>query len=442
MTNKNTNNINDKNTMTGKRILGKDHWISNDDIHSGFNNNDLIVGGSGSGKTGGYVIPNIRQGLENMIVADTKSQLGRLLKTELKKQGYEIAVLDFVNPEKSMAYNPLEYVRSTKKKNGQVEYNQKDIVSLSHALITEVRKEDAFWMERARAVVAFLVAFTLEALREEDHNMHSVLEVLRVLLNNKEKIEMWVEEHPKSFAAKKFSMFRQLIPVERTWECVIQFVMMGLEPFDFTEMEYIFGRRGRRVFHIQDLCQKKMIVFLNISDTDRYADRLVNLFYTQAMQCLCLEADRLPEGRLPRPVRFILDDFASNAYIENFDKLISVIRSRNISASIILQSLTQLSAMYSEAQAGTIITNCDHMLYLGGQDVETAKYIGSRCNKTEETILVMPQGKAYLIERGKIGEMIDRVPPYEDYRKEDPVIEPEEKVSAKEAAKEKTQYAA
>ena len=122
----------------------------------------------------------------------------------------------------------------------------------------------------------------------------------------------------------------------------------------------------------------------------------------------------MPNGRLKTPVRFILDDFASSVYIDNFDKIISVIRSRNISVSVILQSLSQLDALYTKGQANTIITNCDHLLYLGGQDINTASYIGHRSNKTEDNVMLMPAGKAYFIERGKRCILIDRVPPYEE----------------------------
>ena len=132
------------------------------------------------------------------------------------------------------------------------------------------------------------------------------------------------------------------------------------------------------------------------------------------MQVLCSKADQMPKGRLKVPVRFILDDFAANAYIENFDKLISVIRSRNISTSVILQNMTQLYSMYSEAQASTILNNCDHILYLGGQDITTAEYIGKRSNKPEENILLMPADKAYLLVKGKRGEMVDKITPYAD----------------------------
>lgn len=397
------------------RILGKGQWISNDDIKSGLNNNDLIIGGTGSGKTGGYVIPNIRQANGNMVITDTKSILYKKLGKELEKQGYDVSILDFVNPERSDTYNPLEYIR-TVNHFGLADYNHKDIISLSRVLVPTRIKHDPFWEESARTVMAFLIAFTLEALREEDHCMSSIVELYRQLgmENGKKRFEAWCMEHPNSFAAKKYAMFCGVMNVDRTWGCISQFLAEALEPFDFREMEYIFGRTGAgKKINLSDLWEKKKVIFLNISDTDRYADRVANLFYTQALQVLCAEADLRNEGRLPRPVRFILDDFAANVYIEDFDKLISVIRSRNISVSVILQSLTQLQSMYSKEQADTIVTNCDHLLYLGGQDIETARYIGYRSNKTEDHILLMPIGKAYLIERGKLGIMVDRVPPYE-----------------------------
>lgn len=401
------------------RLLGKDQWISNDDISSGFNNNDLIVGGSGSGKTGGYVIPNIRQGNGNMLITDTKSILYRKLGKELEKQGYDVSVLDFVNPENSGTYNPLEYIRSESSSEYE-KYNNKDIVSLSRILVPTRVKHDPFWEESARTVMSFLLAFTLEALREEDHCMSSVVELYRQLglENGRKRFEVWCMEHPDSFAAKKYAMFCGIMNVDKTWGCISQFLAEALEPFDFREMELIFGQGNtkKKKIYLSDLWKKKKAIFLNISDTDRYADRLANLFYTQAIQVLCAEADGRNDGRLPRPVRFILDDFAANVYIEDFDKLISVIRSRNISVSVILQSITQLQAMYSREQSDTIITNCDHLLYLGGQDIETARYIGYRSNKTEDHVLLMPVGKAYLIERGKRGIMVDRIQPYEEAR--------------------------
>lgn len=390
-----------------KRIFGNNTWVTNDDLFSGFNNNDLIVGGSGCGKTGSYVIPNICEAYGNMIVTDTKSQLHKKLSPHLKQSGYTVHVLDFVNPERSVAYNPLHYIR---KNHGK--YNEKDIVSLARALVPMMDQDEPFWENSARTVVTFLIAFTLEAMDESEHSMLTLCELYKILLNDSSEMEQWLYDHPDSFALRKYNALKGVMNVERTWHCIGQFVAEALDPFDFKEMENIFGNHNHEEFKISNLWKQKEVVFLNISDTDRYADRMANIFYTQAMQQLCLYADELDDGRLKRPVRFILDDFAANAYIEDFDKLISVIRSRNISCSIIVQSLTQLESMYSKTQANTIITNCDHILYLGGQDIETAKYIGNRCDKTEDTILQMKTGQAYLIERGSIGKLIERIPPY------------------------------
>ena len=271
------------------RILGKGQWVSNDDIGSGYNNNDLIIGGSGSGKTGGYVIPNVRLGNENMIITDTKSTLYRRLGKELRQQGYDVSVLDFANPEKSDGYNPLSYIR-VEKRGKDEEYSNKDIVSLARILVPIKVKNDPFWEDSARTVMSFLIAFTMEGLRKEDHCMTSVVELFRQLNreDGRKRFELWCMEHPNSFAAKKYAMFQGIIHTEKTWSCITQFLAEALEPYDFREMEMIFGNKktDRANIRFSDLWQKKKAIFLNISDTDRYADRTASLFYTQAFQVL------------------------------------------------------------------------------------------------------------------------------------------------------------
>lgn len=155
----------------------------------------------------------------------------------------------------------------------------------------------------------------------------------------------------------------------------MEFANRALEPFEFEEAKHIFTSKDR--FDIRSLGREKTVLFINVSDTDRTFDQLVNIFYTQALQLLCTEADSSPGGKLNVPVRIIMDDFAASARIPDFDKIISVIRSRDISVSLILQSMTQLESMYSHAQALTITNNCDHLLYLGSQDLETANFIGT-----------------------------------------------------------------
>ena len=164
--------------------------------------------------------------------------------------------------------------------------------------------------------------------------------------------------------------------------------------------------------------KQKAVLFINVSDTDRTFDRIINAFYSQALDMLCKMADANPDSRLKVPVRIIMDDFAANTCIPHFDKTISVIRSRDISVSIILQSLTQLESMYTYAEAATIINNCDHMLYLGGQDLRTVEYIGTRANKTPESILSMQLDKAYLFTRGQQAKLVEKVNPFVEQEEE------------------------
>ena len=160
---------------------------------------------------------------------------------------------------------------------------------------------------------------------------------------------------------------------------------------------------------ILQLGQKKTALFVTISDMDRSQDMLANLFYTQAMNALCRYADKECEDScLPVPVRFILDDFATNACIPDFDKMISVIRSRGIAVSIILQSQTQLEKMYKPAAATTILNGCDTTLYLGGHDLATANYIGTQVNRTDHSILTMPREHAWLIQSGQKPRLVKR----------------------------------
>lgn len=164
------------------------------------------------------------------------------------------------------------------------------------------------------------------------------------------------------------------------WGSINEFVNRALEPFIFAEAGAIFNNPVS--FDISVLGREQTVLFLNVSDTDRTFDQLVNSFYTQTLQVLCSNADANPNGALDVPVRIIMDDFAYAAKIPDFDKVISVIRSREISVSLILQSLTQLESMYSYAEATTIINNCDHLIYLGCQDEQTAKFIGCKAYKT------------------------------------------------------------
>lgn len=216
--------------------------------------------------------------------------------------------------------------------------------------------------------------------------------------------------HKDSFAAKKYWNILGSRDADKMWGSINEFATRALEIFDFKEAKEIFCKKDS--FDIKKLGREKTVLFLNVSDTNRIFDGVVNVFYTQALQILCSEADENKNSRLKVPVRIIMDDFATSACIPDFDKIISVIRSREISVSLILQSKTQLESMYNHAAAATIINNCDHVLYLGGQDKETAEFIGFRACKTPETVLCMPRNKAYLLTNGEKARLVEKVRPY------------------------------
>ena len=391
------------------RILAEGELMSNDTWQTGINNNDLIIGPSGAGKTRGYVKPNILQGNESMIVADTKGTLCNELKQTLRRRGYKVVNIDFTDTLHSWGYNPLDYIR--RDESGK-KYCEQDIVTLCAALVPLENRKEPFWDYSARILLASIVGYVLECLPAEERTFESVVRLFGTLAASTgaegdkpaggafhRLMEELGAKTPDSFAYRQYLFYKSLVNAKTTDSCVRAFVAEKLGPLSYDGPRRMFTRKQRLDF--RQLGREKTAVFLNVSDTDRSMDQLVNVFYTQAFHALCASADRdYPDHRLPVPVRVILDDFATNAQIPDFDKLISVIRSREIYVSIILQSLSQLDAIYGKDRRMTIVNNCDNCLYLGGQDVETADYIAVKANKTSTTILNMPLNMAYLFTRG------------------------------------------
>lgn len=409
--------------MKNKRILANNIVISNNTQVTGLNNNDLIIGSSGSGKTGGYVIPNLQNLTGSIVVSDTKGQLTKMFTNRLKARGYKVCTLDLVNMEKSCGYNPLNGIR--RYKSGK--YREQDVLTLANNIVPTLDILEPFWEQAAAGYITFLIAFCLETLPSEEQNMVSVCELHNHFVQPGGNLSFlqWALENPDSYAAKKFHKINYSSNAEKMWSSIIEFANRALEPFDFEEARPIFANQNS--FDISSLGREKTVLFLNVSDTDRTFDRLVNVFYTQALQILCSNADANPDGRLKIPVRIIMDDFAASARIPNFDKIISVIRSRDISVSIILQSMTQLEAMYTHAEATTIINNCDHILYLGSQDLQTAEFIGSRIFKTADAVLCTPRDKAILITNGEKAVTVDKIPPYSTLKNEKIITKESEK---------------
>ncbi len=380
------------------RILAQDALISNDTWETGINNNDLVIGPPGSGKTRGYVKPNLMQCNESVIITDTKGSLLSEVGPLMEKNGFKVINIDFTDMLSSYGYNPLDYIRYDK---AREKYSEQDIVSIATSLVPIEDPRQAIWELHARQYLTTLIAYVMEAMPKEEHSLKSVMNLFAEMgTGNFDRfLEEWGEGNPDSFAWNRYQMIKDTKTAEKMHESIRAIIAQKLDTLTFDGPLQMYTRPDKVDFTA--LGREKTAVFLNVSDTDRSADRLVNLFYTQALQALCASADKdYPDHRLPVPVRFILDDFAANAEIPDFDKIISVIRSREIYVSVILQSLSQLNSIYGRDRAMTIVNNCDNCLYLGGQDVETAKYISFKANKTVDTILNLPLNDAYLFTRG------------------------------------------
>ena len=387
------------------RILAQDAMQCNDTWKTGLNNNDVIIGPPGAGKTRSYIKPNLLQCQESVIVTDTKGSLLHEVGPAMAARGYRVMSIDFADLGSSdpsvCGYNPLDYIRYNE---ATGRWSEQDIQSVAHALVEDT-PHDPFWGEAARQYLACLIAYTLEQSPPEDRNLHSVMQRFSDMYYDRcskfDRLMRDLElEKPDSYALRIFRTIRGNTSSEKTPASICCILSANLDTFTFDTAMAMYTRKNRVDFAA--LGRERTALFLTVSDTDRSLDRLVGLFYDQALHFLCNSADRdYPDHRLPVPVRFMLDDFAAGTKIHDFDNLTSVIRSREIYVSIVLQSLSQLNATYGEHRTETILNNCDNLLYLGGQDVKTAQYIAIKANKTVNTILDMPLGDAYLFTRGK-----------------------------------------
>ena len=390
-----------------KRIISKDDFISNNSKMTGLNNNDMIIGTSGSGKTRGYVIPNILNCNHSMIVSDTKGNLYNKLRPQLLKKGFKVINIDFKNISQSQyGYNPFDYIRYDEQTE---KYNEQDISKISDILVPVENNKDPFWDYAAKQYICCMMGYVVSCLPKDEHNMTSVMKLLNIMYTSPEIFDKMIAEleefEPNNMAVLKYNMFKSSRTADKMYSSIMGIISEKLDIFSYDTIVDFQEKTNRISF--ESFNKQKTILFLNISDTDRSMDKLISCFYTQALQRLCDIADANKKSQLDIPVRLILDDFATNCKIPNFDNIISVIRSREIYVSIILQNLSQLNSLYSESNAKTITNNCDHILYLGGQDSYTAEIMSDRINKTKSAIMMMPLKKAYLCQRGSNAKLVD-----------------------------------
>ena len=398
---------------TKSMILPNGSLVSLDTRQTRRNNNVVCIGGSGTGKTCSLVAPNLAAAVDSYILSDPKDTLRKQYAQYLKQNGYRIIHVDFIHPEQSDGYNPLDYVR-----------NNDDIQKLSHHIIfsgayAEPNMSDPFWTQCSELMLNMAIAYLMETGGTEElpRNLSGISRIIRKIdadaIERGKKCELdklfeslaydmtvsadgvIIQQEP-SWAYEQYQKLRLTPP--KTMNCIIMTLQAILSPLDTDGIRQMMNRE---TLDFTSAGSQKTAVFLTVSDTDRSKDSLINLFYAQALNELCTYADeKCPDFRLPVPVRFILDDFGTNCRIDNFENIISNIRSRNISAMLMLQSKSQLLASYQES-SHTILDNCDTMLYMGGNDINTAELIGKRSNTPLYQIMEMPVGMHWLFRRGE-----------------------------------------
>ena len=346
------------------------------------NKNVIVVGGAGSGKTRFFVKPNLMQMHSSYVVSDSKglllSETGKLFEEE----GYEIKIFDLISRKNCNYYNPFNYIR-----------NEDDILKIVNNLIkntTNPNKKggDDFWEKAETALLMAIFSYLLQEVVEEDQTLSSVVELVR-LADIPEDVPGYVspldilfqeleEKDPQNFAVLQYKIFK--LSGDKTTKSILVSLGVRLAPFDIPSIKELVSKDTLELDTIGD---KKTILYILLSDTDTSFNFLASMMYQQLFDMLVHRADNYYKGRLPVHVRCILDEFANIGQIPDFEKVISVIRSREISTNVILQNISQLKTLYKDTWE-TIIGTSDTFLYLGGMEQSTHEYISKLLGK--ETI--------------------------------------------------------
>ena len=345
------------------------------------NKNVLVVGGSGSGKTRFWLKPNLLQCHSSYVVTDPKGSIVVECGNALLKNGYKLKILNTINFSKSMHYNPFAYVHS-----------EKDILKLVTTLMTNTKGEgsggDPFWEKSERLLLTALIAYLHYEAPEEEQNFATLLEMLntmQVLEDDEEyqnPVDLLFEElakkKPNSFAGRQYKLYK--LAAGKTAKSILISCGARLAPFDIQELRDLTMYDE---LQLDTLGDKKTALFLIMSDTDSTFNFLISMVYTQLFNLLCDKADDVYGGKLPIHVRCLIDECANIGQIPQLEKLVATIRSREISACLVLQTRSQLKAIYKD-NADTIVGNMDSQIFLGGSEPTTLKELSEALGK--ETI--------------------------------------------------------
>ena len=345
------------------------------------NKNTLVVGGSGSGKTRFFIKPNLLQMHSSYVLTDPKGTVLPEVGNALLKHGYRIKIFNTINFKKSMHYNPFAYV-----------HDEKDILKLVTTLIANTKGEgkggDEFWEKAEKLLYSALIGYIHYEAPEEEQNFSTLLEMINAMEVREDDEEFknpvdlmfdeLAERDPDHFAVRQYAKYK--LSAGKTAKSILVSCGARLAPFDIKELREITAYDE---LQLDTLGDQKTALFLIMSDTDATFNFLISMVYTQLFNLLCEKADDVYGGRLPVHVRCLIDEAANIGQIPNLEKLMATIRSREISAALVLQAKSQLKAIYKD-NADTIIGNCDSQIFLGGSEQTTLKDLNTTLGK--ETI--------------------------------------------------------
>lgn len=396
-------------------ILAHDRTLSCDTRATGLNNNMLVIGPSGSGKTRHVLKPNLLEMGSSFIVLDTKGTLCREVGPVLAAHGYRVQSLDLAHVDgfgtpyvprgiQSVGYNPLAQIRRDPATGHPC---QQDIHSIARALCPIEDSNQPFWENAACNLLACLIAYVAEQLPQNEQDLASVIKLTehfedRATVQLLEELETL---DPESYALSLWRRYAITQTAERMNASIIGILAEKLMALGLAGITRLY--RTPEQVDFSQIGSERCALFVCMSDIDRSLDTFATLFVSQAFQALMRIADSEPGGHLRIPVRVMLDDFA-NLNIPDIDNVLSVVRSREIWVTLLLQSVNQLEALYGRPRALSIMGNCDTHLVLAFQDIESARCYAERANRTAATLLATPLDRAWLFVRGRGAEEVRR----------------------------------
>ena len=340
--------------------------------------NVLVIGGSGAAKTRSFVLPNILTANTNYVITDPKSEVLLATGGYLKEQGYDVRVLNLVNLEQSDGYNPFRYLR-----------DEKDVLKLVNNLIQSTtpkgsHESDPFWTKAETALLQAIILMLFQEAPEYEQNFSMVMRVLEYAEVREEDeghvspldllFESIERRKPDSVAVRQYKVFK--LAAGKTAKSILVSTAVRLAPFNLPQIQALTDHDDMDLY---TLGEKKVALYAVIPDNDNTFNFLVSLLYAQAFQALYYSADQIHHGPLPRHVRFVLDEFAAMP-LPGFTRELATMRSRSISASVIIQNMAQIKELYKDSRE-TIPGNCDTILYLGGNESSTHKYVSEMLGK-------------------------------------------------------------